>query len=74
MDFKFTPFANDDQVLNLGPDGGITVENGTESLAIYGDITIENTPQMHERVDELIELLTRIKKALPPAGGANDEA
>lgn len=61
----FDPFKNDSQSLQLGDGEGLTVENGLKSLSIYGNIEIAHNEKSHERVDELIELLTRVKAALP---------
>lgn len=61
----FTPFANDTESLLAGPGEGLTFENGLESIVVYGDMEIEKSAKSRERLDELIEALSRIRSALP---------
>lgn len=37
---KFTPFENDSQATLIGPSDGLNIENGTEMISIFGDISV----------------------------------
>jgi hypothetical protein len=60
---KFMPFKNDSQSVSIGNSNGLTFENGTEEISIYGDITISKKTDP-ETLDKLIDLLTDIKSSL----------
>lgn len=61
---KFKPFENDSQSTTIGNGNGITFENGTDEITIYGDTTIskDTDPAV---IDRLLEIFTDIKKTLP---------
>lgn len=67
MSIEFDPFGNDTQSVVAGPGEGMTLENGAESIVMYGDVEIEKTARSRERLDELIELLSRVRDSLPKA-------
>jgi hypothetical protein len=59
----FAPFKNDSQSLTVGAGNGLTFENGTDSIKIYGDTEI--TPKSSAKdIDEMIALLQAIKQGL----------
>lgn len=59
----FAPFKNDSQSITIGQGNGLTFENGTDSIKIYGDTEI--TPKSSAKdIDELIAVLQGIKQAL----------
>lgn len=63
MNNQFKPFENDSQSISLGNGNGLTFENGTEEIAIYGDITISKKTNP-ETLDNLINLLSDIKSSI----------
>ena len=60
----FQPFKNETQSITVGPDTGITFENSTDSINVYGDIQI-NKDTTEKEIDELITVLTKVKTNLP---------
>lgn len=63
---KFSPFDNDTQSTTIGPDNGLTFENGLENIAIYGEFVVSKDSSPEE-LDSLINLLTEIKNNLTPS-------
>lgn len=63
----FKPFADDTASLSLG---GLTVENGTDRIALYGNIDIGRTPADLERVRRLSSLLAEIERSIAADPGA----
>lgn len=59
----FKPFENDSQSTTVGPDNGITFENGTEQITVYGDLTISKESKVSD-INALIDILQTIKKEL----------
>lgn len=65
MQQDFLPFQNDTQTTNVGPGDGLTFENGTDSIVIYGNVEIsKDTPQ--SQLDSLINILQNIKNQCKP--------
>lgn len=62
---EFDPFGNDSQSKSVGPAGGLTFENGTDAINVYGDLTIK-ADSKPEDLDNLIETLQTIRKKLKP--------
>ena len=60
------PFENDSQSTTVGPDNGLTFENGTEQINVYGDLTIDKNSNPAD-IDSLIDVLQIIKKHLAQA-------
>jgi hypothetical protein len=60
---KFKPFENESQSITVGNGNGITFENGSDEIVIYGDTTIKanSDPAV---IDSLLEILTAIKDNL----------
>jgi hypothetical protein len=58
---KFIPFNNNSQSITFGIGNGITIENGTEDIIIYGDTSI-NKYSDPLALDKLIETLRIIKE------------
>ncbi len=59
----FKPFNNNSQSITFGNGNGITIENGTEDIIIYGDTTI-NISSEPLVLEQLIETLINIKEQL----------
>lgn len=60
----FAPFENDTQSTSVGPAGGLTFENSTEDIVVYGDFVITKTVQDAARLQEMIDLLEVIKRSI----------
>lgn len=60
---QFDAFANDSQSTTAGPSNGLTFENSTESVTVYGDMTIDKDSKPEE-IDELVDVLLSIKAKL----------
>ena len=67
---QFTPFADDEASLNLA---GLTVENGRDRLAIYGNLEIARDKAGRDRAHQLKALVDAIVEFLD-ADGALPEA
>lgn len=63
MENNFKPFENDTQSKIVGPDEGLTFENGNDSIVVYGDFNI-NKDDSPEKIDEIINILQSIKEKL----------
>jgi len=62
---KFKPFENDSQVTLIGPSDGLNVENGTEMISIFGDISVcKGSKEDKEQLQEVIDLLNKIKDSI----------
>lgn len=62
---KFKPFENDSQVTLIGPGDGLNVENGTEMISIFGDISVcKGSKKDKEQLQEVIDLLNKIKDSI----------
>lgn len=64
---NFQPFGNDTQSISAGPGEGLTFENGQESIIVYGDLDIERSAQSRKGLNDLIELLSKVRDSLPEA-------
>ncbi len=65
MNNKFLPFKNDSQSITVGPNEGLTVENGIDSISIYGqfEITKDVTKkEVQDMINILIEIQNNLKK------------
>lgn len=60
---NFKPFDNDSQSVTVGPDNGVTFENGKDSIVVYGDYTISKNTDPKE-IDNIIQMLNLIKENL----------
>lgn len=60
-DDGFKPFADDSSVATLD---GLSIENGTSSIMMHGDLVIPKDPSSIERVDFLLMTLGRIRSSL----------
>lgn len=63
----FQPFANDSQSMLVGPGEGMTIENGTHSISLYGDLSI--TKDKHDSaqlaaIDDVIAALVKIRATI----------
>lgn len=62
---KFTPFENDSQATLIGPGDGLNIENGTEIISIFGDISVcKGSVEDKEQLQEVIDLLNKIKDSI----------
>lgn len=63
----FEPFANDSQSMLVGPGEGLTVENGTDRIAIYGELSIgrdkRNAAEL-AAIDDVIATLVKIRATI----------
>lgn len=65
MTEEFKPFKNDHQAINVGPSDSLSVENGFESIAIYGDISVTKGDKSDKQaLEEVIKVLTKIKDSI----------
>lgn len=56
-------FENDTQSISFGPDSNFTLENGTEEIHIYGDISVhKNTPL--GQIKDIISIFNLIQSML----------
>ena len=62
----FQPFADDSASVGIG---GLTVENGTERLAIYGSLDITRDKQGLADARTLLDLVTRAVAVMEAHGG-----
>ena len=60
---KFKPFENNTQSIEVGPNPGLTFENGKEEITVYGDLTITKETKAKD-LDSLIVLLQKIQAQL----------
>lgn len=60
---EFKPFENDSQSLTLGPGDGLTFENSTEEIVVYGQLSITKKTKKKE-IETMISLLEVIKQKL----------
>lgn len=65
----FLPFENDYQSMTTGDSGpaidsGLTFENGTDSLAVYGDLVVEKNEAGLKTLRELIFAFTSAAAAI----------
>lgn len=69
---KFDAFGNDSQVVSIG---GLTIENGNNSIAIYGDLTI-NQDDGYQQIKQLATICEQILTACnqPPSQVSPDVA
>lgn len=63
------PFESDSQSLSLG---GLTIENGTDRIAIYGSLDLTKDNAGLERARELKAVLDAVVHALQAAGELPD--
>ena len=73
----FEPFANDSQVMTFADGRGeLSIENGTESLLLHGDLEFAATPDCLARVRALRAALERIEAEISTrlASGPADRA
>lgn len=68
----FKPFANDEQEWTVGAGDGITLQNGTETLCIFGEAKFKADEQGKLGAASLLAQLKAISAHLP-AGGAPKE-
>lgn len=59
----FKSFENDTQSITIGEGNGITFENGTDEIIVYGDTTFDKDTDP-ATIDSLLEILTGIKNKL----------
>ena len=62
----FEPFADDSASTAVG---GLTVENGTERIALYGSLDITRDPPGLAAAEALLAVLTRTVEALKAHAG-----
>lgn len=70
----FKPFADDASVLTIA---GLSLENGTQSLVLHGEITIERSSEGMKRVRDLVTVLQSVLEAgeaVPTATGTVEPA
>ncbi|MFM2084326.1 MAG: hypothetical protein RLY95_1144 [Pseudomonadota bacterium] len=51
---KFIPFADDNSAFTVG---GLTLQNGTDSIALFGELAIPNNADFQDQIDQLIHVL-----------------
>ena len=65
MSENFKPFKNDHQAVNVGPSESLSIENGLDSIAIYGDISVSKGNKDDKKsLEEVIDILTKIKDSI----------
>lgn len=61
----FKPFKNDSQAVNVGPSDSLSIENGLEEIAIYGDISVRKGDKDDKQaLQEVIDMLEKIKNSI----------
>lgn len=59
----FKAFENDTQSVTVGPGEGLTFENSTETIIVYGNLELNKETDPKE-IENLIKILTTIKNAI----------
>ncbi len=59
-----TSFANDSEALSIGGGDGLTVENGTDRIAVYGSLDLTRDKAGLERARALKAVVDRIVQTL----------
>lgn len=62
----FKPFENDEQSWSAGEGDGLTINNGTETMAIYGEIKFAAADQGGAPAKELLSILREAGRHLTP--------
>lgn len=58
---KFIPFDNNNQSCSVGD---MTIENGTDSISIYGNIKIDKSKNSLKDIEKLIDIFNKIQLKL----------
>lgn len=63
---NFTPFADSSAVVTItsGDENEFTIENGTDNISMYGDLTIAKDAKGKEKAQRLAELFTKMANAI----------
>lgn len=71
MTTEFKPFKNDTQSFSVGKGDGLTINNGTDELQIYGEVSFKADDKGKAQASELLEILRGASAEL--ADGAAEE-
>jgi hypothetical protein len=67
---EFKPFENDEQSWSGGEGDGLTINNGVQTLSIYGEIKFTAADQGGLAARELLSIFSEISKQLPEGEGS----
>lgn len=74
MTSEFKPFKNDTQSFAVGKGDGLTINNGTEELQIFGSATFKQDEHGRKQAAELLEILSGVHEQLADDGAAHKGA